>query len=65
VRNKPYNRCDLRFFARNASETDARVLGTTVGEALFVIDRTTWTGRDPITTVMAISAPGYELLTQI
>jgi GntR family transcriptional regulator, histidine utilization repressor len=28
---------------------------------LLVIERTTWIGRDPITTVQAVAAPGYQL----
>jgi GntR family histidine utilization transcriptional repressor len=65
VRNRPYSKCDLRFFAIKASEHDARVLEIEPGEALFVMERTTWIGPDPITTVKAITTPGYQLLTQI
>lgn len=65
VRNRPYSRCDIRFYATKASEYDARLLGTEPGEALFVMERTTWIGADPITTVKAVTTPGYQLLTQI
>lgn len=65
VRNRPYSRCDLGFFAIKATENDAQLLATEPGEALFVIERTTWIGEDPITTVRAITTPGYQLLTQI
>jgi len=65
VRNKPYSRCDLRFYAIKASEHAARMLGIEPGEALFVMERTTWIGADPITTVRAVTTPGYQLLTQI
>jgi GntR family histidine utilization transcriptional repressor len=65
VRNKPYSRCDIRFYAIKANEYDARLLGITAGEALFVMERTTWIGTHPITTVKALTTPGYQLLTQI
>lgn len=65
MRNRPYSRCDLRFFAIKANEYHAQLLGTSPNEALFVIERTTWIGKDPITTVKAVTTPGYQLLTQI
>ncbi len=61
VRHKPYSRVDVRFHAVNAESDSARHLATEVGQALLVIERTTWIGRDPITTVQAIAAPGYQL----
>lgn len=65
VRNKPYSRCDIRFYATGASDHDALLLEADPGEALFVMERTTFIGTAPITTVRAITAPGYQLLTQI
>lgn len=65
VRNKPYSRCDIRFYAIKASAQDARLLETEPGEALFVMERTTFIGTAPITTVRAITAPGYQLRAQI
>ena len=64
VRNKPYSRCDLRFYAINADGRAADLLGTKTGAALFVMERTTWIDAQPITTVKSIAAPGYELLTR-
>lgn len=64
VRHKPYSRCDLRFFAIKASKTDALLLECAQGDALFVMERTTWIGAEPITTVNAVTAPGYQLVTQ-
>lgn len=64
VRNKPYSRVDVRFSAMNADGEIARNLSTPAGSALFVIERTTWIGRDPITTVQAVAAPGYHLTAQ-
>lgn len=64
VLNKPYSRCDLRLYAISADEKTAELLQTQVGAALFVIERTTWNDTAPITTVKAITAPGYQLLTR-
>lgn len=50
--------------ALNAGEQTARLLATTIGSALFFIERTTWIGRAPITTVQAVATPGYQLWTQ-
>lgn len=64
VRNKPYSRLDVRFSAMNAEGECARYLDTPKGSALFVIERTTWIGAEPITTVQAVAAPGYQLVAQ-
>jgi GntR family histidine utilization transcriptional repressor len=63
VRNKPYTRCDLRFYAISATAEIAETLDIEPGSALLVIERTTWIGTAPITLVKAYTAPGYELLT--
>lgn len=65
VRNKPFSRADLRFYAINANDRLARLLEAQANAALFVLERTTWTGEAPITSVTATAAPGYRLLTQI
>lgn len=64
VLNKPYTRCDLRFYAVSADDKMADLLQTDPGAALFVIERTTWIDSAPITTVKAIAKPGYQLLTR-
>lgn len=63
VHNKPYSRCDLRFYAVSADPALADLLEAPAGTALLVIERTTWIEAAPITTVKAITAPGYQLLT--
>ena len=63
VVNKPYSRCDVKFYAISADDHMADVLQTAPGAAHFVIERTTWIDTAPITTVKAITAPGYQLLT--
>lgn len=64
VHNKPYSRLDVRFYAINAADERARHLATDAGAAVLVIERTTWIGADPITTVQAVAAPGYQLAAQ-
>ena len=64
VRNKPYSRLDVRFYAMSAEGECAEHLATGAGAALLVIERTTWLGLDPITTVQAVAAPGYQLVAQ-
>ena len=64
ILNRPYSRADLRFYAQNAGEHHAKLLNTQPTEALFVMERTTWVDTLPITSVKAVTAPGYQLLTQ-
>jgi len=64
VHNKPYTRFDLRIYAIPADAQTARILAAKPGDALLVIERTTWIGADPITTVRSITIPGYQLLTR-
>ena len=64
VHNKPYSRLDMRFSAMSAEGENARYLEAPEGSALFVIERTTWIGTAPITTVQAIAAPGFQLAAQ-
>jgi GntR family transcriptional regulator, histidine utilization repressor len=64
VRNNPYSRCDIRFYATKAAGVYADILGTDETEALLVMERTTWIGDAPITTVKAVTPPGYQVLTQ-
>jgi GntR family histidine utilization transcriptional repressor len=64
VRHKPYTRVQMRFFAINADAEIAAQLGCRAGEALLTVERTTWLDDAPITTVQAISAPGYVLASK-
>lgn len=64
VRNKPYSRLDIRFSALAAEGESAKHLAAPAGSALFVIERTTWLGKVPITSVQAVAAPGYQLAAQ-
>ena len=61
VRQKPYSRIDVRFYAVNAEGETAANLAAPIGSALLVLERTTWIGDEPITSVQAVAAPGYQL----
>ncbi|MEO0390743.1 MAG: GntR family transcriptional regulator [Pseudomonadota bacterium] len=64
VLHRPYTRCDVRFYAVQALDQVAGLLQCAPGTALMVIERTTWIEAQPITTVKAITAPGYQVLTR-
>lgn len=64
VRHRPYSRCDLRLYARPGTSRDQELLHSAVGDALFVMERTTWIGADPITSLRAVAHPGYQLFTR-
>ena len=63
VRNKPYNRCDIQFFAERAGKYYSELFGTDENAALLVIERTTWQEQKPITSVKAVTMPGYRMIT--
>lgn len=65
VRNRPYSRCDLDVYAAEAGAEDAALFGVRPGAALLVIERTTWIDDAPITTVRAMTRPGYRLSARI
>lgn len=64
VHNKPYSRVDVRFYAIKAEGEIASQLAIASGEALLIIERTTWIGDRSITTVQSATAPGYQLASQ-
>lgn len=65
VLHMPFTHGDLVFLAQNATKTEADLLDTREGVAIFVMERTTWNGQQPITSVRLAHAPGYRLLTTI
>ncbi len=64
IRNRPYSDCEVRFLAKNATHHEAELLSADPGDAVFVMERTTWINKAPITMVRAIAAPGYQLVTK-
>lgn len=61
VRNAPYLRADFAFSATNADAREARLLDTSPGKALLVMERTTWNDLGAITTVRLACHPGYVM----
>ena len=61
VRAVPFPSGDLLFSAENANKRVAGALECQVGDALFVLDRTTWVGEQFITTIKLYYRSGYQL----
>ncbi len=64
IRHRPYSRFDFRVYSINANSKYARVFDTDENQALLVFERTTWIEDKPITSVKAISSPGYHLIAR-
>lgn len=65
VENVPFQGGDIAFSARAAGSHEAEILDCNPGEALFIIDRSTWTDERIITSVRLTFAPGYRMHTMI
>lgn len=65
IQNRPYSRCDLRFYAVQARQDYGKIFDIDGNEALFVMERTTFIDHQPITSVKAVTAPNYQLLAQM
>ena len=65
VKTVPFSSGDLIFSAANASQKVANAVDAKEGDALFVLDRTTWMNTDFITTMKLFYKDGYRLYTQL
>ncbi|MCC0014928.1 MAG: UTRA domain-containing protein [Rhodobiaceae bacterium] len=65
VQNVAFTRGDFVLCAANASRTEADILDTKPGAALFIVERTTWNLDMPITSVRLAYAPGYQVRMEI
>lgn len=65
VRNVPHTKGQLTLSSMTADAETAAILHCPRGAALFVAERTTWTGEQPITWVRQCHPPGYRLSTEI
>ncbi|MEP0520260.1 MAG: UTRA domain-containing protein [Hyphomicrobiales bacterium] len=65
VQNVPFTTGDISFSADNANSEEAKILDARVGAAIFIVNRTTWDGRNPITSVRLAYAPGFKMRTTI
>ncbi|MDE2436657.1 MAG: UTRA domain-containing protein [Sphingomonadales bacterium] len=59
----PWTEADTRIFATGANPAEAEALGLNPGAPCLCIERRTWRGDEPITTVRQLFvASGYELV---
>lgn len=65
VRNAAFSEGDIAFSATRAGVEESALLGVSVGEALFVVERTTRAPTAPITAVRLVFAPGYRIHTRL
>lgn len=65
VMNVPFEAGDVSFSATTASRKDCSILACKPGEGLFVMDRSTWSRKQMITSVRLTFASGYRIHTQI
>jgi GntR family transcriptional regulator, histidine utilization repressor len=65
VQNAPFSGGEIGFSATPATVHDAAHLGCAPNDALFMVERITWAGTVPITSVRLTYAPGYQMLTLI
>ncbi|MEP6343491.1 MAG: UTRA domain-containing protein [Maricaulaceae bacterium] len=65
IEHAAYSRGDIHFSAANAKAKDAELLKCNIGDALFIIDRTTWHREQSITSVRLAYAPGFHMKSQI
>lgn len=61
VKTVPFSNGDIVFSAENATRRVAEALKNQLGDALFVVDRTTWMNSQFITTVKLYYKQGYRL----
>jgi GntR family histidine utilization transcriptional repressor len=65
VRTVPFSSGDVIFSAENADQRVAGALECQIGDALFVLDRTTWVGEKFITTIKLYYRSGYQLYSSL
>jgi GntR family histidine utilization transcriptional repressor len=65
VQNAPYTHGDIAITAERASPSEADHLGVQPGDAILVLERSTWRDHLSITTTRLAFAPGHRLLTRL
>ena len=65
VQNAPFSEGDISFSAANANDIEAKHLATTVGTAVFTIERMTKFDSVAITLVKLAYTPGFRMQTTI
>lgn len=62
LRNAPYSRATTDFTASNADRREARLLDIRQGQALLIVNRTTFNAIGPITSVRLAYHPGHVIV---
>ncbi|HEY0275449.1 MAG TPA: GntR family transcriptional regulator [Paenirhodobacter sp.] len=62
VRNAPYFRATMNVSASNADRREARLLDIRQGQALLIVNRTTFNDIGPITSVRLAFQPGHVIV---
>lgn len=65
VQNAPLTTGDISFSATTATAQEAEILQARAGDALFVIERSTWVDEIAVTNVRMIYAHGFQMHTQL
>ena len=65
VENALFTTGEITFSAANASTAEAQILQIQTGDALFIVDRTTWNGPNTITVVRLVYIPTFKMGTKI
>lgn len=63
VKNAWYSDGTLAFLAETADGPAAEALGIAQGAAVFVLERRTRAGKEPVTAVRLVYPPGYRMIT--
>lgn len=65
VKHAPFSRADFVFRAARAGAEEASLLSIAEGEAVFIGERATWIGSEPVTFVRMTHPPSYALRTTL
>lgn len=65
VQSVPFSNGSVEFSAASTDRKVARILCTEEGEAVFLVDRTTWRDHDFITTMKLFYQPGFRLRSDL
>ena len=65
VQNAPFSRAEFYYQAEPASATAAKHLGVATGSPVFVAERLTWLGDEPVTFARLVHPPTYRLQVEL
>jgi GntR family histidine utilization transcriptional repressor len=65
VQHAPYTHGDIAITAGDAALSEAEHLGVHAGDAILILERSTWRHQASITTTRLTFAPGHRIVTSI